>query len=97
MNHLDIQVSCSRWQNIIGVINAVIPELSLDARKRFRKLVTNYIARLGIEGLYEKINNKTVGQILSDVDSGPSNVIQTGVRDGVRYSLYEAPKDDACQ
>jgi hypothetical protein len=52
-----------------------------------------YFARYGIEGAYERMNNRTVSQIFAEYRPLDVKPIASGEVDGVRYELYE-PRTD---
>lgn len=85
-------VSCSRWEEIVGVLNAVNRGLPLEMRKRLHEVFTNYAASYGLQGAYERLNNRTVSQILTEYQpSTEPDVIASGEIDGMRYRLCKAP------
>jgi len=86
-----IMISCSTLSEFVGTRNAVNMELPPEMRKPFAKIFTNYIARFGIEGAFERMNHRTVAQIFAEFEPGEPKVVASGELDGLRYTLYEAP------
>jgi hypothetical protein len=72
----------------------VAASLSVDARRRLADVFTKYFAAYGLDGVHQRLNGRTVAQVLHEYkqpDLPP--VIAEGERDGVRYTLYDAPPD----
>lgn len=87
-------ISSPSPERIIGAINAVMPQLPPDVRKRFNKIKLSYLQRFGLAGVYERVNNRTVAAILAEFDtSDEAKLIASGEVDGVHYELFEAPGD----
>ena len=89
-----IVVSCSKWEEIVGAVNAVKRLLPPDERKRFGQVFSGYLAAYDLEGTFHRMNNRTVSQILADFQEMDIKPIATGEIDGVRFDLYGAPTDD---
>ena len=88
-----IVIACSDWQQIVSATNRIIPELSLDLRRQLNSVFSNYLAAYGLEGVFERMNGKTVTQILNEYrDSTSPPVVAKGELEGVRFTLYEAPR-----
>ena len=85
-------LSCSRWQDIVSAKNAIIPELSPEDRKRLNRVFSSYLHRYDLEGVFERLRNRSVATILAEYDSANDpRPIESGEVDGLRYELFEAP------
>ena len=63
-----------------------------DERKRLLGIFENYFARYGLEGQFQRMNNRTVGQIFAEYQHEDVDPIASGQIEGVRYALYDPPK-----
>ena len=84
-------VSGSAATEIVRAYNLVVRELSPEMGKRLSGILSNYLARFGLEGVYERLNNRTVAQIVAEFEPGAPKVVASGEADGLRFTLYEAP------
>ena len=86
-----LQIKCEISEQVVGAMNAVMPLLPQDVRKRFNKLKLFYLQRYGVKALFERVNNRTVAEILAafDDDNGLTR-IRSGEIDGVRYELFDS-------
>jgi hypothetical protein len=85
-------LSYSCWEDLVAAINAIGSELPLDIRKRFNKVFKAYWQRYGFEGAFQRLNNRTVAEILAEYDPRDDPTpIASGELEGLRYELYEAP------
>src|SRR5947208_16019235 len=92
-----ILLSCSRREDIAAA-NAVKCQMPLEPRKRFAKIFSNYLARFGLEGVYERLNNRTVSQIFAAYHDGDLKPIASGQVDAAQFHLYDTPSspEDPC-
>jgi hypothetical protein len=87
-----LTLSCSRWQDLVAAKNALNPKLPLEIRKRLNKAFTGSLQRHGLEGTFDRLNNRTVAEILAEHDPADDPTpIASGEVDGVRFELFEAP------
>jgi hypothetical protein len=90
------RISCGCSDEIVQAINTVVRGLAPDVRRRFNTIALQYLARYGVDGLYQRLNNRTVADILADYNPADDvKPIASGDVDGVRYMLYEAPPTDS--
>jgi len=81
----DLQEFGSSYSRIAGT-------LSVDVRRNLADVFQSYFAAYGLEGVYERLNGRTVAQVFDEYKQpDPPAVIAEGERDGVRYTLYDAP------
>jgi hypothetical protein len=73
--------------------NSVAQSLPIEMRKSLTAIVKVYFARYGLQGVYERMNNRTVTQIFAEYQPEDVKPIISGEKDGVRYALYEGPPD----
>lgn len=89
----ELMVSCDSSTKIIEAMNAVMPKLAADVRMRLIYIQRRYIQFYGIDGLYERVNNRTVQRIFDEFDSSLYiEPTMTGEVDGMKYRVYDAPK-----
>jgi len=84
-------VSCSRWQELPGAYNRIKDDLTLETRERMTQIMFNYMARFGPQGVFERMNNRSVSRILAEFEPGQVKVIESDEVEGLRYHLYEKP------
>ena len=90
------RISCEGSQDIVRAMNAVMPKLPRDVRKRLHRLVLKYLHLDDLEGLYQRVNNRTVEEILARIVPGDDPTpIASGEVDGLRYELYDASPVDS--
>jgi hypothetical protein len=88
-------ISGSDWRELLSACNRIVPGLPPELRRRFVSIRSAYLAAYGIEGLYERLNGRTVSQVLEEYEQPKlPPVIASGEVDGVRFTLYEAPRID---
>jgi hypothetical protein len=92
-----IVVACSRWQELMKVVNQVKDALPPGWREQFVEIAQHYSQKYGLEGAFERINNRTIAQIFADhelenlYEPGDRKEIASGEIDGMRYQLFDAP------
>jgi hypothetical protein len=84
-----IVFSCSRRQ-FSTTLSATFRALPAAAQKRFRAIVKDYFAAYGVDGTYERLNDRTAAQIFAEYQPTDVKPIASGEESGVRYDLYEA-------
>ena len=66
----------------VRVVNAVVPLLAPDVRQQFNLIKLYYLTEYGVAGLYERMNGRTLAQVVAEY-AGPSfRVDTTGERTG---------------
>jgi hypothetical protein len=85
-------ISCESPARIVGTMNAVMPQLAPDVRRRLNRIKLLYLQCYGEEGLYERANGRTVATILGEYVGADPTPITSGEVEGVRYELYDVPK-----
>jgi hypothetical protein len=87
----EIVLSCVRWQELPGTYNRLKDELPIQVRGRMNDIMVSYLARFGPKGVFERMNNRSIAQILSEFDSGQPKLVESGEVEGVVYQLYDRP------
>jgi hypothetical protein len=89
-------LSGSDWKQIVGAYNRIVNELPPDAKTALMAVFKAYYLAYDAQGLYERLNGRTVAQILAEYQEQPSPpvLVKSGERDGVRYTLEEAPRPE---
>ena len=97
--HLDpkaLVIACSGPEKIRDAINEVRAKLSPEYRKRLAKVERQFISfklsGYDLEGLHQRMNNRTVAQIIAEYELEPGPTpITSGQVGGVKYELYDSP------
>ena len=84
-----VHICCADPDRIIGEIDQVMPLLDPDVRRRLNTIKMQYLAAHGIQGEYERLNDRTVSQILDEHHEGGVQEVAQETRDGVRFTLFE--------
>src|SRR5262245_34155404 len=85
-----VLVSGSTFDEFSGSLTNAIQSLPPQVSKHLRTIRRNYFAWYGFEGSYQRMNGRTVGQILAEYQPLATEPIASGVIDGVEYRLDEA-------
>jgi hypothetical protein len=94
---LEIRIVCDDPARIVGVLNRLIPTLPADVRNRANTAKLQFLVEFGTQGLYDRVNGRTVGQLIADGETlfTPPQVEASGEQDGVRWQLVSAPRPKA--
>ncbi|HEU5118968.1 MAG TPA: hypothetical protein VFT74_20425 [Isosphaeraceae bacterium] len=92
-----IILSCESPQHLLGATNAISSRLPYDLGRRFSSAFMSNVSRLGIQGAFDRMNNRSVLEILADFTGHDDRKpLVSGETDGVRYQLFDPPdKPDA--
>lgn len=89
IDFLAIKICCLPGQGIVGATNAIVTKLPSELRSQFNNVFSSYLRRYGIEGLFERMNNRTIGSILADFETdNDSPLIEEGEIGNMRYRLF---------
>jgi hypothetical protein len=90
-----IRVFGSTMNEFSQSLTRAIQSLPNEERERLRTIRSNCLHAYGFEGTRDRLNNKTVAQILAQFGDAafPFRVVAEGERDGVRYTLTEPTPD----
>jgi hypothetical protein len=86
-----IRVSGSSFQEFSWSLTAALQALPSEPRKRLRGIEKNYFAWYGLDGMDQRMNDRTVAQIFAEYQPVDVKPLATGEVEGVRYELYDAP------
>ena len=91
-----IVVAGSDLGEFLRSLAAAVRALPPDMATRLHAARCGYFDRYGFDGLYERMNGRTVAEILAGYRPEAPNVIAEGQVDGTAYRLTETrPADDA--
>jgi hypothetical protein len=87
-------ISSGDSQDIFLAIRRALPQLPPEVRGQLLHIGMVYKRLHGLDGLYERVNNRTVSSILQEFGSSgeDSKPIATGEVGDTRYTLFEAPQ-----
>ncbi|HUY90901.1 MAG TPA: hypothetical protein VMV10_19350 [Pirellulales bacterium] len=89
-------ISSESPDKFFDVAAEVVREFPPDVRQRFLRMWGFYTHFLGLDGAFERLNNRTVSTMLAEFEKleKPKPLV-SGERDGLRFALYEAPNPAA--
>jgi hypothetical protein len=85
----DVLLTCDKWEELPGTYNRISAALPADLRSRMTEIMINYMMRFGPHGVFERMNNRHISQILAEYEASPTKVIDSGEKEGIQYHLYE--------
>src|SRR5262249_2347834 len=62
-----ILLSGSSAQEILGAYNKAIAQLAPDVRQQLAAVMKKYVTTLGLDGVCERLNGRTVAQVLAEI------------------------------
>lgn len=72
--------------------NRIVRALPADLSRTLRSVFKAYWTAYGIEGVYERFHGRSVARVLEEYQQPElPGCLASGERDGVRYTLYDAP------
>jgi hypothetical protein len=74
----------SNFQELSAAYHEVIHKLPPEMKKRLAAILQDYFGAYGIDGVFERFNNRTIGQIFAEYRPVNPKPIATGEKDGVR-------------
>jgi hypothetical protein len=86
-----ILFSCPSFDQFSKVLNNVRKALPPEIGEQLIEIVKNYAVRYGLQGTYERLNDRSISQILVQYQSEDVKPIASGEIAGIRYCLYDAP------
>jgi hypothetical protein len=81
-------VSGSDLEGFLKSLRSVTHSLPPEMKRRLHDIEKTYFAKYGLEGGYQRMNNRTVAQILTEYEEADVKPIVSGESDGVRWNLY---------
>lgn len=89
-----LKFKCSDESKALRAVGDVLSHLSGETYSKIKAIHLHYLASRDYAGLYALINDKTVGEVLSEWKPRESlQPILSGQRDGLSFTLYETPPD----
>lgn len=86
-------LTCPSSDGIVSAMRGLLPQLSLEQRRQFAQVMSRYLTWYGVDGLYERVIDKTVQRILDEYTAtNPPEPIASGEREGIRYRVYDVRK-----
>jgi hypothetical protein len=87
-------ISCASAQEVQDAVSKVVDHLPRDVARQLRGVRNEYLIAYGWEGVFERLNGRTVAQILAEFQE-PANppIVASGEIGGMRFTLY-APSDE---
>ena len=93
--------TCSDVSNVNERCHEFAAALPPELRETFVAIVRTYISKYWTDGLFQRLKDKTYAEIVAEFnESGDSQNVDTdkivceGEKDGVRFTLYEAPDEE---
>jgi hypothetical protein len=83
-------ISGSSFQEFSKAFTSVVRLLPHEMAKDLRAIMRSYAVRVGVDGTYQRMNGRTVSEIIAE--SRPEDVepIASGEVDGTRYRLFDS-------
>lgn len=76
-------------------LTKAIQASSLEVKTQLQTIRDNYLATYGFDGFYEKLNGKSIRQMIEEYVPGNPKILAAGEVDGLKYVLYDAPDEAA--
>jgi hypothetical protein len=89
----DIRVYGPNFNEFTHSLTKAMNSVPNPVTKRLRQIYSAYFSRGAFNLIYKKMNDRTVAQILAEFDGTSAFAIRSGEIDGVKFRLYDAPKD----
>jgi hypothetical protein len=91
-----VRVFGSTLDEFSNSLTKTLQSLPREQGDRLHAIRSNCFHTYGFEGTPERLNNKTVGEILAEFGNGTPTfrVTAEGEKDGVRYALTETASDE---
>lgn len=95
-DNLDLVVECQDPEKIVSCVDELYVQLIPEIRDKLRHIRMVYLLEFGEQGLFDRVANRSVRQILELYDKSVDvEIEESGMRDGVSYELYSPKKDSA--
>ena len=87
-----IILACESPQHLLKATNTVTSQLPHDLGRRFSSAFMSNLSQHGIQGAFDRMNNRSVSEILADfTGQDDRKPLVSGETDGVRYQLFDPP------
>lgn len=85
-------ISCGKPEELFSAAGEVMKHCPQEVRSKFLRIWGHYLHYFGLNGVFERLNNRSVEAIVADFENAAKPpVIASGEMDGIRYTLYDAP------
>jgi hypothetical protein len=85
-------ISCPGPAEIAATCSSILAQLPPDVARRLRAVRNSYLIAYDWEGVFERLNGKTVARVLAEYrEPDHEPVVASGEIEGVRYVLHGAP------
>ena len=93
---MQFTVDCPNGGEAFAVLNELFPRLEPEVRRRLMDIRGAYYVNYGLEGMAERLHNKTLATILAEYqESDAPEEIKSGEIDGTRFKLFGPRKPKA--
>ena len=83
----EMVISGSSIKEFFKSYSQVQQVLSVEVRRRLVEIVKAYAGAHGFEGVYERMNHRTIAQIFAEYQPTRREPIESGEVDGMRWRL----------
>ena len=84
----NLVVSSGGHEGVIKAMDNLYPEMSREDCRRVSRVMASYLKRFGKEGLWERVNGKSIKEILSSFDGHVLRVEAEGKVGTTSYILF---------
>jgi hypothetical protein len=77
--------------DFLAAFSSIVGVLPPETQKRLRRIRNRYIIAYGPEGAFERMNNRSLAQVIAEYQEPGMRPVTSGELDGVRYELYDSP------
>jgi hypothetical protein len=88
-------ISGADYQEFSKALSSTCRALPREVAKRLCAIKDQCTAKYGFDGIYSRLNNRSVSQIFAEYQSEDIKPIVSGEIEGMRYRLYDAPSPEA--
>jgi hypothetical protein len=93
-DNLDLIVKCEDPEKIVSCVDELYVRLNRETRDKLRHIRMVYLMEFGKQGLFDRVVNRSVAQILELYDKSVDiDLEESGERDGVGFKLF-SPRND---
>ena len=92
-----LRVSGASAEDFLANFSSVVDPLPRETRKRLRAIRNTYIIAYDLNGAFERMNNRSLAQIIAEYQEPDMKPVASGEVDGVRYELFDSPSREGQQ
>jgi hypothetical protein len=86
-----LRFSSASADDFLAAFSSIVDVLPPETRKRLRHIRNEYIFAYGNEGAFQRMNNRSLAQVMAEFQEPDMKPVASGERDGMRYELYDSP------